>query len=79
VKELGHPVLNASLGNSREEILNDPEVIRSAYEERTDLILAGGNSAMDFSTVIDLTDDQPSIVRQGAGEVPELTVAAESA
>jgi tRNA A37 threonylcarbamoyladenosine synthetase subunit TsaC/SUA5/YrdC len=34
---------------------------------------------MDFSTVIDLTDDQPSIVRQGAGEVPELTVAAESA
>lgn len=76
VRELGHPVLNASVANGREDMLNDPELIRDLYENRTDLILAGGNSAREFSTVIDLTDDQPVIVRQGAGNVSDVIVAA---
>lgn len=76
VRELGHPILNASIANATEEILNDPDLIRDRFESKTDLILAGGNSMMEFSTVIDLTDDQPTIVRQGAGDVSELTIAA---
>ena len=75
VKELGHPILSASVTDEKGDIINDPNVIRTLYENRVDVILDGGNSSLEVSTVLDLTDDQPVVVREGAGDVSMLVAA----
>ncbi len=75
VKELGHPILNASIADARGEIINDPEIIKERFENQVDLILDGGNSLLEFSTILDLTDEQPVVVREGAGDVSMLVAA----
>ena len=72
IKELGHPVLSASVTDNTEEIINDPEIIEEYYGKRVDLILDGGKSLLELSTIIDLTDDRPVVVREGAGVVKQL-------
>lgn len=75
VKELGHPILSASVTDEKGDIINDPNVIGALYENRVDVILDGGNSSLEVSTVLDLTDDQPVVVREGAGDVSMLVAA----
>lgn len=72
IAELGHPILSASATNGTGEILNDPEKIREHYEPRVDLILDGGMSSLEVSTILDLTEDEPVIVREGAGDISLL-------
>jgi tRNA threonylcarbamoyl adenosine modification protein (Sua5/YciO/YrdC/YwlC family) len=69
VKELGHPVLNASVTTENEEIIQDPDSIKQHYEKRVDLILEDGHCGVELSTILDLTDEQPVVVREGAGDV----------
>jgi tRNA threonylcarbamoyl adenosine modification protein (Sua5/YciO/YrdC/YwlC family) len=69
VKELGHPVLNASVPDAGGEIIADPENIYAAFENRVDLMLGGEHSVLEFSTILDLTEDRPVVVREGAGDV----------
>lgn len=69
VKELGHPILSASVTDMNGDIINDPEIIKEQYEKRVDLILDGGLSSMQLSTVLDFTDEQPTVIREGAGDV----------
>lgn len=73
VKELGHPILNASVTDAEGEIIYDPFIIKDSYERSVDLILAGGNSLLQLSTILDFTEDQPVIVREGAGDISTLT------
>ena len=72
INELGHPILGASATTARGEVLNDPEEIAEEYGDRVDLLLDGGAGLLEVSTVIDLTEDRPVSVRQGAGEVSNL-------
>ena len=75
IKELGHPILNASISDIDGDIINDPEVIEERFGKRVDLILDGGKSLLEFSTILDLTEDRPIIVREGAGDVSMLVAA----
>ena len=75
VRELGHPILNASVTDLNDEIMNDPKSIKTLYEKRVDLILGGGHSLLELSTVLDLTDEQPVVVREGAGDISMLIAA----
>jgi tRNA threonylcarbamoyl adenosine modification protein (Sua5/YciO/YrdC/YwlC family) len=75
VKELGHPILSASVTDIKGNLINDPDIIREIYEKRVDVILDGGNSKLELSTVLDLTDDRPIVVREGAGDVSTLFAA----
>ena len=75
MKGLGHPILSASVTDERGEIVNDPDVIKAMYESRVDLILDGGKSTLDLSTVLDLTEEKPLVVREGAGDVSMLVAA----
>jgi len=75
VTELGHPILSASVTDNGGEIINNPEVIKEFYGKRVDLIINGGNSSLDLSTVLDLTDARPIIVREGAGDISMLVAA----
>ena len=51
------------------DILIDPMEIRSIFNNQVDLMLASGNLLGIPSTVIDLSDDEPEVVREGAGDV----------
>lgn len=72
VKELGHPILNASVTDENEEIIQDPDVIKKKFEKLVDLMLEDGFCGLQLSTILDLTDEQPVIVREGAGDVSML-------
>ena len=68
--ELGEPLMSSSLIlPGREFAESDPEEMRDQLERQVDLILHGGVLAGNPTTVIDLSDDNPVVVREGAGTV----------
>jgi tRNA threonylcarbamoyl adenosine modification protein (Sua5/YciO/YrdC/YwlC family) len=72
VKELGHPILSTSVTLDDAQPLNDPELIRDHFHNAVDLILDGGVLVSEPSTVLDLTSDDPVVLRKGAGDVSWL-------
>jgi len=75
VRELGHPVLNAGVTDGEGGVLNDPAEIADRYGNLVDLILDSGNGMLDPSTILDLTEDAPVVVREGKGDIGFLTTA----
>jgi tRNA threonylcarbamoyl adenosine modification protein (Sua5/YciO/YrdC/YwlC family) len=69
VKELGRPIISTSTTNRKGELLVDPIVIKSIFNSQVDLMLGSGNLMGDPSSVIDLSDDEPEVIREGAGDV----------
>ncbi len=69
VKELGHPILSTSVTFEDSEPLNDPAVIIHQFHNQVDMIIDGGLLTSEPSTVIDLTDESPRVIRIGAGDV----------
>ncbi|MGB2960003.1 MAG: L-threonylcarbamoyladenylate synthase [Bacteroidota bacterium] len=72
VRELGHPILSTSVTNQEGELINDPEKIGDLFRDNVELILNGGVLVSEPSTVLDLTDETPRVVRRGAGDVSFL-------
>lgn len=72
VKQLGHPILSTSVTTEDGEILNDPVSIGERFNNIVDMIIDGGPLTSEPSTILDLTDDTPMVVRQGAGDVSML-------
>ena len=66
--ELGQPLIGTTLITPDDELLNDAEDIRERLAKQLDLIIDGGACAMEPTTVIDLTGDEPVLVRQGRGD-----------
>jgi len=69
VKELGHPILSTSVTLQNGDLLNDPDRIAENFNNLVELIIDGGNLTSDPSSVIDLTGDEPRVIRAGAGDV----------
>jgi len=70
LQELSTPLMTTSLilpGNTSTEF--DPEDIRDHLEQQVDLIINGGYLGEAPTTVIDLSDDDVTIVREGAGDL----------
>jgi tRNA threonylcarbamoyl adenosine modification protein (Sua5/YciO/YrdC/YwlC family) len=69
VDALGHPLISASLKTSEvEEYRTDPDEIYNSFSKRVDLIIDGGAGGNVPSTVVDFTDNEPVITRQGVGD-----------
>jgi tRNA threonylcarbamoyl adenosine modification protein (Sua5/YciO/YrdC/YwlC family) len=67
--ELNEPLLSSTLMLPNEaEPLNDAEEIRAKLNHQVDLILDGGACGVVPTTVIDLSADEPILVRQGKGD-----------
>ncbi len=69
VQELGNPIISASI-KDEDAILQytaDPEVIFSRFRHRVEVVIDGGLSGVEPSTVVDLTEGEVTIIRQGAG------------
>lgn len=69
VQELGNPIISTSATNRKGQILIDPNEIRSIFNPLVDLMLSSGNLAGDPSSVIDLSMEEPEVLRVGAGDV----------
>ena len=68
VQELGHPILSASLPGEFVEEYTDPEIIHNSFGKMVDIVIEGGIGGVIPSTIIDFTDGEPELVREGAGE-----------
>ena len=69
VEGLGNPIISTSATNRKGEVLFDPLEIKNIFHSQVDLMLASGNLNGTPSSVIDLSEDTPVIVRQGAGDL----------
>ena len=69
VKELGHPIISTSAQLSKGEVFYDPGEIEQKAGKLLDAVIDGGILFSEPSSVIDLTDDQPKILREGKGDV----------
>jgi tRNA threonylcarbamoyl adenosine modification protein (Sua5/YciO/YrdC/YwlC family) len=70
LEELGEPLMTTSLilpGKESTEF--DPEEIRDQLENQVDLILNGGYLGEAPTTVVDFSDDDVVIRREGAGDL----------
>ncbi len=76
IRELGHPVLSASVTDQSGNVLQDPEIIKNQYENKVDLILDSGMQVSDLSTIIDFTEEPPVVLREGAGDVSKILAVA---
>ncbi len=66
--ELNEPMLSATLALPGDaEPLSDAGEIRDRLEHALDLVIDAGSCGVTPSTVVDLTGDQPLIVRRGKG------------
>ena len=69
VNQLGNPIISTSIHDEDEvlEYTTDPELILEKWFDLVDLVIDGGYGDNEPSTVIDLSEDQPIIVREGKG------------
>ncbi|MDO9284425.1 MAG: L-threonylcarbamoyladenylate synthase [Aquabacterium sp.] len=71
--ELGQPLLATTLiAPGETEPLNDPQEIRERFEKLVAAVVDAGACPMAPTTVIDLTGDEPVLVRQGRGDLSRL-------
>lgn len=75
LRELGHPLLSASVTDDAGGILHVPEEIAEQFGTRIDLMLDAGHGQLEVSTVLDLTGDLPVVIRQGKGDTGFFTTA----
>jgi len=68
VKELGRPILSASLPGEMIEDYTDPEIMYENFRNEVDIIIDGGIGGTVPSTVIDCTKEEYEVIRRGAGE-----------
>ena len=71
VRELGNPIISTSIKDEDEvlEYTTDPELIFEKWEHLVDVVIDGGYGGNIPSTVIDLTGDEPVLIREGKGEL----------
>ena len=68
LEELRQPLLGTTLIlPDDDQPLTQPELIRSRLEKLIDLVIDGGACSLVPTTVIDMTADEPILVRQGRG------------
>jgi tRNA threonylcarbamoyl adenosine modification protein (Sua5/YciO/YrdC/YwlC family) len=68
--ELGEPLLSSTLILPEHGApLNEPEEIRRALEHFVDLVIDAGSCDGQATTVIDLSSDQPRLLREGRGDI----------
>ena len=67
--ELGEPLLSSTMLLPNEEIVpRDPYEIRDMIGESVDIVIDGGYCGPELTTVVNLVDDVPEIIREGNGD-----------
>ena len=70
LKELGEPLLTSTLIlPGQEDPLDDPYEIDLQLSKRIDVLIDGGLGTLSTTSIVDLSGDNPKIVRRGVGDV----------
>ncbi|NCQ17827.1 MAG: threonylcarbamoyl-AMP synthase [Ignavibacteria bacterium CG_4_8_14_3_um_filter_37_9] len=68
-RAVGNPIISTSVTNRKGEVLSDVDEIRAVFNPLVDLMLSIGNLSNQPSSVIDLSNGAPEVLRVGAGDV----------
>ena len=69
LSEHGAPLLATTLIPPGEDTpLNDPDEIRDRFEKVLQAVVDAGACPMEPTTIVDLTDDEPVLIRRGRGD-----------
>lgn len=69
VRDLGNPIVSTSTTTRLGEPLIDPFEIKNVFNSRVDLMLASNSMSFEPSSIVDLSGEEPEIIREGAGDV----------
>lgn len=74
VEQLGNPIVSTSIHDEDDviEYTTDPELIYEKWENLVDVVIDGGYGDNIASTIIDLSEGEPVIVREGKGSLDVL-------
>ena len=74
VAALGNPIVSSSIRDDDDvlEYTTDPELIFEKWQNRVDLVIDGGYGDNYASTIIDVTGDEPDVIREGKGSLDIL-------
>ena len=67
VEMLGHPILSSSLRISEDQLYDDRQEIHDHFKKRVDAVVDGGSIFAEHSTIIDFSQGDPILLRQGKG------------
>ena len=69
VRELGCPIITTSILDEDEisGFMTDPEEINDVYSDKVDIIIDGGYGNKEESTIVDCTDNEIVVLREGKG------------
>jgi len=69
LEEHREPIMSTTLILPGEDMpLTDPYDIREILEHQVDLVIDGGYCGLEATTVVDMTDEVPDVVRRGEGD-----------
>lgn len=75
LERLNEPLMSTTLHLPGDEHpLTDADEIREKLDKRVDLIIDGGNCGLEPTTIVDLFEDVPVVVRQGKGDISWLSL-----
>lgn len=66
---LGNPIISTSATDPDGEVFEDASLLNDYFDARLDMVLDGGPVPNTPSSVISLVEDEPEVIRHGAGEV----------
>ena len=71
VKQLGNPIVSTSIRDEDDviEYTTDPELIYEKWENLVDLVIDAGYGDNVASTIIDLSENVPTVIREGKGSL----------
>jgi tRNA threonylcarbamoyl adenosine modification protein (Sua5/YciO/YrdC/YwlC family) len=71
VETLVSPIISTSIKDEDEvlEYTTDPELIFEKWKNQVDVVIDGGPGDNEASTVIDLTGNEPELIREGKGSL----------
>jgi tRNA A37 threonylcarbamoyladenosine synthetase subunit TsaC/SUA5/YrdC len=73
LEELGQPIMSSTLISPGEkDALDDIEDIRDRFQHDVDLVIGGGPCGVEPTTVINLIDGNPEVLRFGKGNAEFL-------
>ena len=74
VRQLGNPIVSTSIHDDDDviEYTTDPELIFEKWQNLVDVVNDGGYGDNQASTIIDLSEGEPVVIREGKGPIDFL-------
>lgn len=69
VERLGHPILTTSIEYDEDDYAINPDLIVERYNNQVNFIIDFGDGGIEMSTIVDCTEGEPQIIRQGKGKL----------